>query len=552
MEQDLTSLCKARCYKLLEELDVLNNFDRPVTGPLCRYILGIPHAIPIKHIIIGERPYASNIFPFAASAMSFDPVLEPNTTPSVHYIARDIAKFHDIEYEVVHDWFRDSWKYLACGILVVNTCVYKNFMDPMSDRERIAMEKFLKDIIMLSAIISSQPVHVCSMGNPAKHSADRMRSSIPEAKKYVRMHSCPNPAWPSHKRGDQKSPEITLEKKSIVKYLFDIVKSTLQLGKTFTATDFYNMAGQDDDVMGNMVKASTKAAERFAEIEAMFKGSGNGKPIDNGEMLFKRAKESMLDLASASIAARTKLSFMKIEEPANVGKQSYYNQRLPYNRQGSMAGTSSRAPSNLSSGTPKSVNVGFADDDTDDDAPSAVTPSSTVAGSSAMSLEKSPAPETPVRRPSKPPTSVMSARSYSSTPVGFISEDSGEETDTRPVSPIKQEKSTNSGNVSKSKASEYTNDSSITADEANDMTYVSEYVELDEEFGFERIVVESLREALKSSRAQSPIAMDILSAIREIRADPKAMQVDKALGYGDLPATFMASPVVQVLMKYVK
>ncbi len=69
-----------------------------------------------------NAPYATNIFPYAASAMSYDPDIQRDPTPSVKYMAEDVSSRSELGYEVVRDWFRDSWKYLHHGTVVLNTC----------------------------------------------------------------------------------------------------------------------------------------------------------------------------------------------------------------------------------------------------------------------------------------------------------------------------------------------------------------------------------------------------------------------------------------------
>ncbi|KAF2861615.1 hypothetical protein K470DRAFT_285329 [Piedraia hortae CBS 480.64] len=168
-DERVVKLCYERCYAYLDEIGVTRNTTHHITGPLCRYILGIPRSMPIRHIILGERPYGNRILPYVASAMSYDPLLT-NVTPSVHYIARDIHNHTDMDYNTARDWFQESWKYLRQGVLVMNICAYTPFIDPLSDRERVATEQFLVDIVRVSVIIAGKKVHICAMGNPAQHS----------------------------------------------------------------------------------------------------------------------------------------------------------------------------------------------------------------------------------------------------------------------------------------------------------------------------------------------------------------------------------------------
>ena len=157
------------------------------------------------------------------------------------------------------------------------------------------------------------------------------------------------PAWPSHKKGDQRSPEISLHKKSVVRYLYGVLEAALHSDGKYSSRDFI-MSGQTEDVFDATYKASMRAGERFAEMEEMFKNASIGKPIEDGETLFRRVKEEMFSLASEVQRLKTRMVFDGVADPEGVAKQSFYNQRLPYSKQGSFAGKSASA---ASTGTPR-------------------------------------------------------------------------------------------------------------------------------------------------------------------------------------------------------
>lgn len=554
IDNSIVDLCYSRCYAYLDKIGVSSNAQKHITGPLCRYILGIPHSLPIRHIVLGERPYGTQILPYVASAMSYDPDLSP-TTPSVHYIARDIDNHTGMSYDTACDWFQDSWKYLRQGVLILNVCTYISFMNPLSDRERVATEEFIRDLIKVSVIMTGERVHVCCMGNPAQHSAGRIRSSLSNPKLQVSVHRATNPAWPSHKKGDQRSPEVTLGGKSVIKYLHDIVATTLASGLEYTFADYDKMAGNMDATIDNVVSTHTAVGDRFEKIEMAFKSAPDGKTIDDGEVLFRLAKDEVRLACKAMQEFRVKLSFININEPAGTAKPTYMNKRQPYNQQPSIAGSASRAPS--SRGTPgKSQSVGFAnteDSDEDKTAPVA-TPSETTASTAI------PTPATPSTPKSAPITprnkinranSTYSTTSHKSKAIGFatVDEDSDEE-DVPAPTPVKSPqpavvpaRPVPSKSLSTDSSA---SDLDMTPDEIRDMEYVAAHIgDNDEEY--DPMFVNVLSEAVKSSRAQSPNAKQVLKVIRVHHENGKLRTIKDALGIESGIAD-VASPIVQWLM----
>lgn len=52
-------------------------------------------ALPVKTIVLVERPYRTTIHPYACSAMSYDPLKNSDPTPSTAAIATDkIGRAH--------------------------------------------------------------------------------------------------------------------------------------------------------------------------------------------------------------------------------------------------------------------------------------------------------------------------------------------------------------------------------------------------------------------------------------------------------------------------
>lgn len=550
-------LCHARCQAFLTRINVVEHLDSHITGPLSRYILGIPYSLPIRHVILGERPYGTRILPYVASAMSFDSDAT-DSTPSVHYIARDIDNHTDMDYEIAHDWFRDSWKYLKQGVLILNVCTYMSFMDPLSDRERVATEELIRDLIKVSVIISGERVHLCSMGNPAQHSAGRIRSSVPNPKLHVTIHKSRNPAWPSHKKGDQRSPDLTLGGQSVVKYLHGIVSETISVGSYYTITDYIKMSSGGDDIVVPVITQSKKLVDRFSEIEAAFKASPDGKTIDNGENIFRQAKEEVAQFIMVMQSMKTRMMFMNIAEPSGTAKPTYMNARHNYRPQDNAMGKSSRV-SSAGSNTPLSVRkLAFADDDSnsdDDTAKKSTTVNTPTSSSVTVPVTATDAFSTPTRKTKG--TSTYSAMSHKSAAIGFVAEESEEDSDS-PKPPPKTsagERSSTKGKVNvpatvrsvSSSGSDNGESFAMTNEEMADMDYVCLFIEENEDDDLDPMFVNVLREAVKHRHAQSEQAKDVLKVIREIRANPKLRAVKLALGLVD-SVEDMTSPIMQWLL----
>lgn len=518
-------LLRNRCIQLIHEVGLLES-NRFVTLPLIRYILSIPYAIPVTHIILGERPYATNIFPYAASAMSFDPIKE-DFTPSVHFLALGISNDTDVDYVTARNWFRDSWKYLTHGVIALNVCTLQKFMNNDSELERVAIERFLKDIISISRLVSSDPIHVYAMGNPARHSASRIKSSIKDAKRTVLVHDCNNPAMYQHKARDQWSHTFTLDKPALTRLLANLIAVTSKSGKYATVEDYYKMASGDKSELNNLISRGSNMVDIFDSIESYFK-SNPGSTVQRDEQLFGRASKEMKEFILALQSSRIQLLFSELSEPKGTSKQSYYNSRSNYSGRNFKAGSSSKMSSTPGSG--RKQKIGFADDGDAD---------STEARASTPQIVEDPGdePVTPTGNapvtPSRPPPSATkssaakssaakSTMSYNSTHIGFADEsDEDDKNDVFTETPSKV-----SENISA--------DSVMTNEEISDLAFVCDFINDNaEKYKVETMVLEFLDSARQSKRASPGVSWELLEIIRKMRSELGESSVADALGYGD-------------------
>lgn len=530
--EHIRNIWYARSFEFVRSLGLLSNSNRHshISMPLTRYIMSSYVSIPVKHIIIGERPYGTDILPYAASAMSYDPERGCQGTPSTITLGTDISNKHDIEADRVEEWFRDSWKYLACGVFLINVCCYTKFMDNASLYERTCAEEFLRDMIYVSLLVTNEVVHVFPMGNPAIYSAGMVRSSVPTMRDKVRVHSCPNPASLSHKTSDLRSPEITLGKKGVSRSLFNIILSTLSSTKALTEEDYYTMTLGPQGELSSVASKGNALADELAKVEEYFKSGAAVNSNPSGEEVFRRAKEAVSQFTVVINNAKIGLLYATINEPPNVAKGAFKGRDRSYVPKKFEWGTSSNV-SSVKSTPPRRATpevVGFADDD-DSEPTGAVPAVSSSAGSSKgrPTVTAPGPPQTPVgkRPPPNAPSSAISGRSVS---VGFVDEDTEDELDSVVVE---------NGRTSVS------SEDTLTAAELESISYVSDFIERSDEYKFPGSTLEEVNECTRNRRATSDTAKALVKSIR-VAASNGHRSAKEALGYED-DITDMANPVVQ-------
>jgi len=530
-------ILKNRCRDLIIKIR-LHESDKYASQPLTRYILSIPCCIPVEHIILAERPYSTNIFPYAASAMSYDADLDMDTTPIVHFLALDISNASDLSYDTCRDWFRDSWKYLNKGILLLNVCTTYAFMDNRSEKERVAMEEFVRDIISVSLKVSDRKIHIYALGNPARHSAGRIRSSIVESKNRVSIHDCKNPAGFKHRTGDIMSPDFTMGYKSVTKLFTRLIADTIKSNKVLSEDDYFKMASGEADY-NRLKEKSISSGDSFKEIAAYFKAN-TGKMVERNDELFDRAAEEMRQFVLALSAAKVKLLFSHISEPQGTSKPAYFNQRPSYNKANYSRGSSSKA----SVQTPgKKQSIGFADDDAPAEQPEAESNAGESAGTgSVINTPQTPTPQTPtpMRRPYAGSAAGMSSATRRTISVGFA-DDSDEE-------PVK----TTASKMESLKVSGNTDfNVNISDDELRDLSIVSDFIDpSNEQYDVEPAVIEFIQESVRTKRAMSDISKELITIIRDTHNNPDERSISNALGYDD-DIQNMASPIMQWVLKNV-
>lgn len=530
-------IARQKALELLDNIGLLKHQSH-YSLQLSRYILGIPLALPLQHVILGERPYATDIHPHVSSAMSFDPDATDNT-PSVHFLALGISNTHDISYETVYEWFRDSWKYLTHGIVVLNVCSISRFNTNESEYERVAMEVFLREMIHLSRIMGGTKIHIYPMGNPARHSSNRIRSSIKNAGKFVTVHGMANPAQYQHKCSDQWSREFTLDSKAATKLLYNIVSNTYTSDRILTFRHYDIIVRNMTDERDELKTRLSSFADVFDEAEKYFRSPAGKKVEDSNADLFKRIAAESRSLLSALSQKKITLLFQEMSEPPSASKPSYYSKRQDYNKKSYRGGTKSYASSTASTGK----KIRMAGDSDEEDAPTPSTPTP---------APSTPAPSTPMKTPGSvgnTPSSHSAARSVTSSTSymgkhNTIPEDSSEDEGDAPP-PAKTP-------TMKSPAIGSTDDTDITPEEATDMSFVADFLGETEEYKIPPTYAEFLTNANVSKKASTDVAMEVLSIIRRARSDPNQRSIQNALGYDGMGIQDMSSEIMQWIQGLVK
>ncbi|KAL9122215.1 MAG: hypothetical protein Q9187_001232 [Circinaria calcarea] len=487
----------------------------------------------------GERPYGTSIFPYAASALSYDSDVQRDPTPSVHFLALEISSRSALEYNTIRDWFRDSWKYLQYGILALNICTLRKFMDTDSEYEISKLNEFIRDIINVSLRVSSKKIQIYALGNPASHSASRIRSSVSGSKKLVQIHRCRNPAALQHHTSDLRSHKNTILKSHACKALSGLITETFCSTKLLEPRDFFRMSSGMSSDHAKLISASKSMSGTFGEIESYFKRTGGGKTIEKDEDLFRKAREEMSQFVLALQGTRIQLLFASVQEPGSTAKNAYYNTRQDYNKAKYNTGSSSKAASNTTPG--RKTSIGFAssgdpdeqEGSTSKDSPITDTfvPTPPVSGVGSDAGSTVSTPPIKMRKSASVTQSIASKRS-TSVPIGFA-DDITEETEL-PEPPLKPDTRS---------------ESLMTADEVADMSYVSDFLEGDEGVGVEDFVKAFIGEAVRTKQALALPAQEVLKIIRDSRLNPKLRTIESSLGYVD-GIVDMPSPIMQWIRKH--
>jgi hypothetical protein len=521
--EELRHVLRERCKNLILKLG-LDGSDSYAALPLCRYLLSIPYALPLKHVVLVERPYYTNIFPFAASAMAYSPDLQHETTPAVHFTALDISSGDsEISYQTARDWFRDSWSYIREGVVLLNVCTTRSFVEIESERERVYVEEFIRDMIAASLMLTpeKEKVHIWALGSPAKHSASRIRSSTINSRGRVVTHDAPNPASFKHRKSDKTSLTFTLGCKSFTTTFRKIISQCIEGSRGSSESDYIRMSSGSDE-LNNLISRASSTGDRFKEVYEYFK-SNQGPTVERNEEIFNRAFSEMQAFVVALSSARIRTLFLGVSEPQSTSKPSYYNNRTRYNASEYSRGTSAKKSGGLTTPS-KKMNVGFGDSVKEE------LPTQSSAGDKPVETKKEEVtPSKPPRKPARG-SSITSRAGVRSVSVGFADESEDEK-----PSPVQEAQDSDESNGSFEEL--------MSKQEVSDMSLVADFLDpSNEDYDIIPHVREAVLESSRTKRANAPVVKDVLRIIRKAKGTDA---IANDLGYGNSGQVSVSSSIVQ-------
>ena len=357
--------------RYLHDVGLLKNKHRHFSMRVARYILCSYLCIPVRIIMIGERPYSTDIHSEISSAMSYDQE-KSRPTPSTSGMAKDLGLNFGVPYVVAERWFRDSWKYLGSGALVVNCNLFLHFSSPHSVSETVPFQRWLRCILDVSMSLLNEKVDVVCMGVPASNVVDSALRSIGLARVRINKVSCINPAAIAKRAtGDAASQVNTLGKKSASKAIYRAIKRSDTI-LPLTQQDYFSELCRDMSAQVHEVDKVIRAANNIAsEFEDAYKElEGNHRlpnvkeAVNSFVMAMIEYRDSVLkDIVASSVASVA-------DSPGKIGKATEWGSKRAWKKAATSVGASSKMSvvSDDTGGVPQvfadedAEQVSFADD----------------------------------------------------------------------------------------------------------------------------------------------------------------------------------------------
>ena len=334
---------RAASYEYTRRLGFLDNLDKHYSVPVLRYIMSSYVSIPLRAILVGERPYVSDIHPPVSSAMSYDPLRSP-PTPSTIGISTDVSSCTGIGKVTVEEWARSGWKYLLSGVLIVNCMTFVQFSSSRSQSETIPFQRWIQAMIDCSIQAGGGKIDIVQMGVPASNVIDSVVRSMGVDKKWIRKHSYPNPAAISKGRvgdkGSRKStfgkPGVSLTISNIIRYCLD--RETLSL-REYTAILTYNMSSQNKEissVMSSLNNLTYAVEDIYKDVENSPQATTFRDAVDAATKALASFRDGVLkDYIAYNISKST-------PESQKIGKATEWGGKKPWVKGPSTVGGSTR------------------------------------------------------------------------------------------------------------------------------------------------------------------------------------------------------------------
>lgn len=210
----------------IQKVGLLNEGGPSRLRSVASYIHMSCIAIPLRTVIVAERPYSTDIHPAVSSAMSYDP-LKSRPTPSTLGVSMDVHNVTGHSAREVENWFQSSWMYLQQGVLCVNCTLTEKYTSSRSLDDIVPFQRWLRRLLKLSLEVSDRNIQVICMGTPATDAVTKTMKAIGVGRRRIRKLEYPNPAAIAHGTlGDQLSRGGTFEKPGTSRAIRDLVVRT--------------------------------------------------------------------------------------------------------------------------------------------------------------------------------------------------------------------------------------------------------------------------------------------------------------------------------------
>jgi len=348
--------------RYLCDAGLLENRHRHFSMRVARYVLCSYICLPVKTIIVGERPYSTDIHPDVSSAMSYDPE-KSRPTPSTTGLARDLSANFGTKYVEIETWFRDSWKHLASGVLIVNCSLFVQFSSSYSLSETVPFQRWMRSILDVSIAMSESKIDVVCMGVPSRNVVDSALRSIGMERSRVNKMSCSNPAAIMKSRaGDLASLDRTLCKKNVSKAILAAVERsrtfvplTLQDYFSEICKDMSAQVPQADRLIHAANSVALEMEDAYKELEGNHRLPSVKEAVNSFVAAIIEYRDAVLkDLVASSIASIG-------DNSGKVGKATEWGSKKPWKKTAASVGASSRM--SVMPEDTGGVDQSFADDD---------------------------------------------------------------------------------------------------------------------------------------------------------------------------------------------
>lgn len=305
----------------LYNIDIWHNNDNTYAASVVRYLLAICNYLPVRHLVIAERPYSTDIHPRFSSAMSYDP-LRSLATPSVLGMAHDIKNNCGTNYDTVIAWFRDSWSMLPSGVVIVNCMLFRPYQSSGSIKEYVHFQRWVCRMLELSVAISGDVINITSLGTPAGCITKTLLQTVNVKRKLLKCRSTKNPAVYGKLTRDTMSRQFTLEEPGVSSYFNSLISTCHKKVDLAQLNMDYEKITQDIiDASSNLVDEIEKAMQ---EIDVQYETPS----LRTAQEEFAKSLLAYRDTVVRDIVAQT---MSRHSEAGNkLGKRTEWGNKLPW------------------------------------------------------------------------------------------------------------------------------------------------------------------------------------------------------------------------------